>query len=70
MRRWTTIGMIALVALLSTSVALASNSWNGYHWSSDNLSPTVVNNTSSSLYDVPAGVAEWAALGTPIQPAF
>jgi hypothetical protein len=54
--------------LLVATTAFADHSWNGYHWPSDNLSPTVVDKTSSSLYDVPAGVAEWADLGTPIQP--
>lgn len=61
--------LLAGLLLTATTVAFADHSWNGYHWRSDNLSPTVVNKTSSSLYDVPAGVAEWAALGTPIQPA-
>ena len=44
------------------------HSWGGYHWRSDNLSPTVVNKTTSSLYNVPAMVSEWNDLGTPIQP--
>lgn len=59
-----------LVGLLmaAATVAFADHAWNGYHWKSDNLSPTVVNSTSSPLYGVPAGVAEWANLGTPITP--
>jgi hypothetical protein len=60
---------VALAALLTAvTVASADHSWSVYHWSSDNLSPTVVDKTSSSLYNVPLGVAEWANLGTPIQP--
>ncbi len=43
--------------------------WNGYHWKSDELSPTVVDKTNASLYDVPAAIAEWSALATPITPA-
>ena len=56
------------VALFSATVASADHSWNGYHFPSYNLSPAVVNDTSSSLYDVPAAVTEWAALGTGVQP--
>jgi hypothetical protein len=51
------------------TVASADHTWSGYHWSSDNLSPTVVDKTSSPLYGVPASVAEWSGLGAPIQPA-
>ena len=60
---------VALAVLLAVvSVASADNSWNGYHWSSDNLAPTVKDKTSSALYVVPAGVTEWAALPTSINP--
>ncbi len=62
---------VALAVLLAAvTVASADHSWNGYHWekTGDTVSPTVKNKTSSSLYDVPAGVTEWANLGTPIQP--
>jgi hypothetical protein len=60
---------VALAALLTAvTVASADHAWSTYHWPSDNLSLTVIDKTSSSLYDVPAGVAEWANLGTPIQP--
>ena len=60
---------VALAVLLTVvSVASADHSWNGYHWPSDTLSPTVKDKTSSSLYDISAGVTEWASLGTPIQP--
>ncbi len=60
---------VALAALLTVvSAASADHSWSVYHWSSDNLSPTVVDKTSSSLYNVPLGVAEWANLPTPINP--
>lgn len=60
----------ALVGLLLAAAtgAFADHAWGVYHWRSDNLSPTVVDTTSSPLYDVGAGVAEWAALGTAIQP--
>ncbi len=62
---------VALAVLLAAvTVASADHSWNGYHWekTGDTVSPSVKNKTSSSLYDVPAGVTEWANLGTPIQP--
>ncbi len=49
-------------------MASADHSWNGYHWPGDNLSPTVVDKTSSDLYQVGPAVQEWAALSTPIQP--
>ena len=60
----------ALVAGLLVAVAAVSafHPWNGYHWKGDNLTPKVADRTSSSLYDVPAAVNEWAALATPIQP--
>ncbi len=60
---------VALTVLLAAvTVASADHSWNGYHWPSDNLAPAIKDKTSSSLYDVSAGVTEWANLGTPIQP--
>ena len=63
------ISALAIIALaVGATVASADHSWNNYHSPSYNLSPTVVDDTSSSLYAVPAGVAEWAALGTNIQP--
>lgn len=63
------VGIVAAVTLAGiATVGWADHSWNGYHWRSDNLAPTVANNASPRLYDVPAGVTEWAALGTPIQP--
>jgi len=68
------LSVLALVMLLTAGVASADNKWNGYHWSSDNLSPTVVDNTGEPISDtdepifnVPAAVTEWAA-GTGIQP--
>ncbi len=62
-------GAVAVGVLLTiVSAASADHSWNGYHWPSDNLSPTVVNKASSPLYDVPAGVTEWAELPTLINP--
>ncbi len=63
------VAAVTFAALLTVvAVASADHSWSVYHWPSDSLSPTVVDKTSSSLYDVPLGVAEWANLGTPIQP--
>ena len=66
---------IALAVLLTAvTMASADHSWNGYHWPSDDPSPTVKDKTTSPLYDegsvasVPAAVQEWADLGTPIQP--
>jgi len=60
---------VVIAALLTVAtVASADHSWSVYHWPGDNLSPTVVDKTSSPLYNVPAGVTEWANLGTPIQP--
>ncbi len=61
-----TIAVVAVLTLVAT--ASADNAWNGYHWSSDKLSPTVNDKTSGSLFDVPAAVAEWSGLGTPITP--
>ncbi len=60
---------VALAALLTVvSVASADHSLGGLHWPSDNLSPTVVDMTSSDLYQVGPAVQEWADLSTPIQP--
>ena len=59
---------VALAVLLTTvTVASADHSWNGYHWPSDNLSPTVKDKTSSTLWespnaDVGEAVTEWAFL--------
>ena len=59
---------VALAVLLTAvTVASADHSWNGYHWPSDNLSPTVKDKTSSSLWDstnadVGEAVTEWAFL--------
>ncbi len=60
----------AVVGLLlaAATVAFADHSWSVYHWPEDKLQPTVLDKTSSPLYDVGAGVAEWAGLGTAIQP--
>ncbi len=60
---------VALAALLTVvSVASADHSWSVYHWPSDNLSPTVVDKTSSEMYEVGPAVDEWSGLGTLIQP--
>lgn len=59
---------LAAVLALGAITAQADHSWNGYHWKSTSLSPTVQDNTSSALYDVPVGVTEWATLGASIQP--
>lgn len=48
-----------------------THSWNNYHWKSTNLTPDVVDKTTSALWDrvtIPAAVAEWAALTAPINP--
>lgn len=67
--RQTFLFSVSLLLLMTmTPAARASNSWNGYHWASNKLQPTVKDRTSSPLYDVPAGITEWADLGTPIQP--
>ena len=69
MRKSLIVAVVSLVGLLAiATVASADHAWSVYHFPSDNLNPTVVDKTSSSLYDVPAGVQEWADLGTPIQP--
>ncbi len=61
--------LIAILGLLAVAtVASADHSWSVYHWPGDNLNPTFGDKTTSSLYDVPAGVREWADLGTLIQP--
>ena len=70
MKKLMTAGLATLVFLLVATVAFANHSWNGYHWGSDNLSPTVKDKTKSSLYEVSAGVSEWAGLGTSITPEF
>ena len=56
------------VLLFGATVASADHSWNNYHFPSYNLSPTVVDATSSSLYFVEDAVLEWSGLGTDIQP--
>ena len=60
--------LLILTALTFAASAFAGHTWNDYHWASSDLAPTVVDQTSSPLYDVPAAVVEWAALSTPIQP--
>ena len=61
--------MIAVAAMLTlVATASADHAWSNYHWPDNNLAPTVVDKTSSSLFDVPAAVAEWNDLGTPIAP--
>lgn len=61
--------LIFAILMLLPINASANNSWSVYHWPSNNLSPTVVDLTRNDpLYDVSAGVQEWAILGTPIQP--
>ena len=69
MRKTLIVSALAVIALaIGATIASADHAWNNYHFPSYNLSPAVVDNTSSSLYDVTAGVAEWSALGTGIQP--
>ncbi len=74
-RIWAILSVLALVMLLTAGVASATNKWNGYHWPSDKLSPTVVDNTGEpisntgeAIFDVNDEVSEWADLGTLIQP--
>ena len=62
------LGALVGGLLVAVAAVSAGHSWNGYHWKGANLSPTVVDETSSTLYDVPAAVTEWAGLGTLIQP--
>jgi len=57
-----------IILLVVAAITMATHSWNNYHWKSDTLNPAVKDRTKSSLYDVSAGVVEWANLGTPIQP--
>ncbi len=54
----------AVFVLLASSPALAGHSWNGYHFPSDNLIPTVTGETS--LTTVSAVVGDWAGLRTNI----
>ncbi len=68
MKRILVIIAVTILSLITIGVASADHTWSGYHWRSDSLSPTVADKTSDSLYDVPAGVAEWAALNIPIKP--
>ncbi len=60
--------MCAAFVLLVSAPALATHSWNGYHWSNGNLSPTVTGETS--LASVPGVVGDWVGLGTAIQPLY
>ena len=59
--------LLALVLLAIPTAVLAAHAWASFHWPSDSLSPTVKDRTKSSLYDVPAAVAEWSA-GPSISP--
>ena len=60
--------MCAAFVLLASAPALATHSWNGYHWSSGKLSPTVTGETSlATVSDV---VDDWRGLDTPIQPSY
>ncbi len=69
MRKSLIVSALAIIALaIGVTVASADHAWSNYHFPSYNLSPTVVDKTSSSLYGVTAGVEEWAGLGTLIQP--
>ena len=60
-RVWAMLGVLALVMVLTAGVANANNKWNGYHWESNNLALTVVNNTGQPLqiFHVPNAVKEW-----------
>ena len=66
---FTILVSVAIIGALWVSLVAADNSWNGYHWASGNSSPTVLDKTSSSLYDVSAGVSEWASFpNSPVTP--
>jgi hypothetical protein len=60
--------MCAAFVLLASAPALATHSWNGYHFPSGDLSPTVTGETS--LASVPGVVDDWAGLRTAIQPVY
>lgn len=71
------IGIITAIAALGCSSEdttrlgesqQAFHSWNGYHWKSDSLSPTVADKTRSSLYDVPGSVADWSTVASNLDP--
>ncbi len=64
MRKALALGAGALLAM----GLMAFHLWSGYHWPTGSLSPAGKDRTRSVLYDVTAGVQEWQALGTPIQP--
>lgn len=68
MKKLLTLIVAATVMLALSTVASADHSWNNYHWPSHNLAPTVVDQTSSPLFDITSAVAEWRDLGTPIAP--
>ena len=70
LRKLTVAALAAATLLLGVTAAGGSHSWEAFHWPDDHLSPTVASRTTSSLYNVPAAVEEWADLGTPIQPVF
>lgn len=66
---------VAALALVAVGIAPASadHAWSLYHWpGTGNRTPIVVDKTAggdpSGKFDVPAAVAEWAALNTPMQP--
>ncbi len=61
------IAAIATAMVLLASPALATHSWSVYHFPSDNLTPLVTGETS--LAEVGDVVADWAGLGTTIQPS-
>ncbi|MCH8992023.1 MAG: hypothetical protein IIA44_09795 [Acidobacteria bacterium] len=60
------VAAVSTALVLLASPALATHSWNGYHWSSDNLTPTVTGETS--LAEVSDVVDDWVNLETNIQP--
>ncbi len=62
-------GALAIgVLLFGATVASADHAWSNYHFPSYNLTPTVVDDTSSPLYKVTEAVAEWSGLPTNINP--
>ena len=74
MRRSLVIATVALALVAAGAIpAGADHSWGEYHWAGvGDRHPAVVDKTAagdpSGKFDVPAAVAEWAALDTPMQP--
>lgn len=68
MKKFLIVTLVGIMSLLMISVVSADHSWNNYHWNSDNISPTVLDKTTSYLYDISANVDNWAVLDTSLSP--